>query len=106
MDEEEEAAPKTVKETQWDWELLNDNKALWLRSANDVDEDEYDKFFQAISKVPQSIVTGLMQPRRACKRYSGKGSIALSPSLQCQCFGSLYLAFLLLILHMAARAAC
>jgi len=40
-----------VKETQWGWELLNDNKALWLRSANDIDEEEYDKFFQAISKV-------------------------------------------------------
>ncbi|DBB16812.1 TPA: hypothetical protein ACH3X3_015050 [Trebouxia sp. C0006] len=49
-EEEEEAAPKTVKETRWGWELLNDNKALWLRSANDVDEEEYDKFFQAISK--------------------------------------------------------
>jgi HSP90 family molecular chaperone len=40
-----------VKETQWGWELLNDNKALWPRSANDIDEEEYDKFFQAISKV-------------------------------------------------------
>ncbi|KAA6429700.1 MAG: heat shock 90 [Trebouxia sp. A1-2] len=50
LEEEEEAAPKTVKETRWGWELLNDNKALWLRSANDVDEEEYDKFFQAISK--------------------------------------------------------
>ena len=50
-EEEEEATPKTVKETRWGWELLNDNKALWLRSANDVDEEEYDKFFQAISKV-------------------------------------------------------
>lgn len=66
-DDEEEAAPKTVKETQWDWELLNDNKALWLRSANDVDEDEYDKFFQAISKVPQTTISGPMQPRRAYK---------------------------------------
>ena len=60
VDEEEEAAPKTVKETQWDWELLNDNKALWLRSANDVDEDEYDKFFQAISKVLPTTISGLM----------------------------------------------
>ena len=50
-DEEEDAAPKTVKETRWGWELLNDNKAIWLRNANDVDEEEYDKFFQAVSKV-------------------------------------------------------
>lgn len=50
-DEGEEAQPKTKKETRWGWELLNDNKAIWLRSANDVDEDEYEKFYQALSKV-------------------------------------------------------
>ena len=49
--EDEKAAAKTRKETQWDWELLNDNKALWLRSAKDVDEEEYDKFYQTLSKV-------------------------------------------------------
>jgi len=50
-EEEEEATPKTKKETRWGWELLNDNKAIWLRNANDLDEEEYDKFFQAVSKV-------------------------------------------------------
>ena len=58
-EEEEEAAPKTVKETRWGWELLNDNKALWLRSANDIDEEEYDKFFHAISKVCRFIRHGM-----------------------------------------------
>lgn len=49
--EEEDAKPKTKKETQWAWELLNDNKAIWLRNAKDVDEEDYDKFFQTVSKV-------------------------------------------------------
>ena len=34
----------------WDWELLNDNKAIWLRSPSEVTEDEYNKFFKAVSK--------------------------------------------------------
>jgi hypothetical protein len=53
-DEEEEAAPKTktVKETVWDWDLLNENKALWLRNPSDVTEEEHEKFFKALAKVP------------------------------------------------------
>ena len=50
-DEPEDAQPKTKKETRWGWELLNDNKAIWLRSAGDVEEEEYVKFYQALSKV-------------------------------------------------------
>jgi len=51
-DEEAEDEPqtKTVKETVWEWKLLNDNKALWLRSAGDVEEEEYNKFYKALSK--------------------------------------------------------
>ncbi|CAL8462785.1 g2318 [Coccomyxa elongata] len=51
-DEEEEDAPKTkkVKETVWDWDLLNDNKALWLRSPSDVSHEEYANFYKALAK--------------------------------------------------------
>ena len=51
-DEEAEAKPTTrkVKETVREWELLNDNKALWLRPAGDVEEEEYTKFYKAVSK--------------------------------------------------------
>ncbi|KAK9808251.1 hypothetical protein WJX73_003622 [Symbiochloris irregularis] len=48
--DEEEAAPKTVKETVWEWDLLNDNKAIWLRSPTDVDDAEYTKFYKALAK--------------------------------------------------------
>ena len=50
-EDEDEAQPKTKKETRWGWELLNDNKAIWLRSASDVEDEEYEKFYQALSKV-------------------------------------------------------
>ena len=39
----------------WDWELLNDNKAIWLRNPSDVSEDEYNKFFKAVSKASSPI---------------------------------------------------
>lgn len=48
---EEEAAKPKKKETVWEWELLNDAKPIWLRSPGDVSEEEYAKFYQAISKV-------------------------------------------------------
>ena len=52
-EEEEEDKPKTktVKETVWDWDLLNDNKALWLRSPSDVTDEEYLNFYKALAKV-------------------------------------------------------
>ena len=50
-DEEEASKTKTVKETVWDWDLLNDNKALWLRSPSDVSEEEYLNFYKALAKV-------------------------------------------------------
>lgn len=34
-----------------EWELLNDAKALWLRSPGEVEEEEYTKFYKALSKV-------------------------------------------------------
>eukprot|EP00897_Mesotaenium_endlicherianum_P005416 jgi/Mesen1/4902/ME000244S04075 len=50
--EGEESKPKTkkVSEEVWDWELLNDNKALWLRTPKDVTEEEYVKFYSSFSK--------------------------------------------------------
>lgn len=50
-DEEEGKEASKVKETLWDWELLNDAKPIWLRSPSDVSEEEYSNFYHAISKV-------------------------------------------------------
>ena len=86
-EEEEEAAPKTVKETRWGWELLNDNKALWLRSANDVDEEEYDKFFQAISKVCVFSIHGM----RACLPCSAAAAATAATGMAALCKPVLYI---------------
>ena len=49
-DEEELPTTKKVKKTVWDWKNVNDNKAIWLRSSTEVDDDEYSKFYKALSK--------------------------------------------------------
>ena len=50
QDEDDTPKTKTVTKTVWDWELLNDSKAIWLRSSSDVDEEEYTKFYKALAK--------------------------------------------------------
>ncbi|PSR99579.1 Endoplasmin like [Actinidia chinensis var. chinensis] len=51
-DEEGEKKPKTkkVKETTFEWELLNDVKAIWLRNPKEVTEEEYTKFYHSLAK--------------------------------------------------------
>lgn len=39
-----------IKETVWDWDLINDTKAIWLRSPEEVEDEEYKKFYKTISK--------------------------------------------------------
>eukprot|EP01088_Endostelium_zonatum_P011363 TRINITY_DN25493_c0_g1_i1.p1 TRINITY_DN25493_c0_g1~~TRINITY_DN25493_c0_g1_i1.p1 ORF type:complete len:794 (-),score=257.32 TRINITY_DN25493_c0_g1_i1:52-2433(-) len=55
--EQEPAAPKTVKETVWDWEKVNTVKPIWLRSKRDITEEEYNDFYKSISKDTQNPVT-------------------------------------------------
>ncbi len=50
-EETTETKPTTRKEKQLVWDLMNDNKAVWLRKPSDVTKEEYDKFYKAISKV-------------------------------------------------------
>ena len=69
-EDDDKAKTKTVKETVWGWDLLNDNKALWLRSPADVSEAEYTKFYQALAKAraltlppPRRRASGTCAPR-------------------------------------------
>ncbi|CAM0908753.1 unnamed protein product [Alopecurus aequalis] len=48
--EEKKPKTKTVKETTTEWELLNDMKAVWLRSPKEVTEEEYAKFYHSLAK--------------------------------------------------------
>ena len=62
-DAKEGDKPKaTKKELRKEWDRLNDNKAIWLRSPSDVTKEEYQKFYKAVSKV-------------RCGPFAGAGSI-------------------------------
>eukprot|EP00961_Rhodomonas_salina_P080235 1079276-Rhodomonas_salina.1 len=55
VDEEEEEAedkPKTkkIKQTKKEWELVNQNKAIWVRPASEVTDEEYNNFFKSLTK--------------------------------------------------------
>lgn len=43
-------APATRKEQRQEWEVLNDAKAIWLRPPGDVEDEEYQAFYKAVSK--------------------------------------------------------
>ncbi|XP_043712785.1 endoplasmin homolog isoform X1 [Telopea speciosissima] len=51
-EEDSEKKPKTttVKETTYEWELLNDVKAIWLRNPKEVTDEEYTKFYRSLAK--------------------------------------------------------
>jgi heat shock protein beta len=46
--EGEEKKKKTV--TTWSWERVNDQPAIWTRNKEDVTDEEYTKFYKAITK--------------------------------------------------------
>lgn len=52
---EEEEKPKepktkTVTEQVWEWETINEVKAIWLREKSDITEEEYNNFYKTITK--------------------------------------------------------
>jgi len=51
-EEEEEEKPKTkkVEKTVYDWELVNDQQAIWTRHKSDITDEEYKSFYSAITK--------------------------------------------------------
>jgi len=55
-DEAEEDKPKTrkVTKTVWDWELINSTKPIWQRSTSEIEESDYEAFYNAIAKSPDA----------------------------------------------------
>ncbi|KAK1419733.1 hypothetical protein QVD17_29024 [Tagetes erecta] len=49
-EDEEKPKTETIKETTYEWERLNDVKAIWLRSPKEVTEKEYTKFYHTLAK--------------------------------------------------------
>merc|ERR1712122_28163 len=48
--EEEEEKKTPAKKTVYEWEQVNTQKAIWLRSKEEVTEEEYTEFYKSISK--------------------------------------------------------
>merc|ERR1712223_2195271 len=49
-EEKEEKKDKPSKKTVYEWEQVNTQKAIWLRSKEEVTEEEYREFYKSISK--------------------------------------------------------
>merc|ERR1711972_87228 len=49
-EDEKEEDEKPKKKTVYEWEQVNTQKAIWLRSKDDVTEEEYHEFYKSISK--------------------------------------------------------
>lgn len=49
-DGEAKKKTKTVKETVLEWEVANDAQAIWTRSRNEIEQEQYQKFYKDISK--------------------------------------------------------
>jgi len=45
-----EKKQKTVTEQVWEWELINEIKAIWLRNKEDIEEEEYFNFYKTITR--------------------------------------------------------
>lgn len=48
--EDTEPKFKTVTKQVWDWELINEIKAIWLRPKDEISEREYNDFYKVITK--------------------------------------------------------
>ena len=48
--EKKEKKTKEITKQVWEWETLNDIKAIWLRDKDDLSEREYNDFYQTITK--------------------------------------------------------
>eukprot|EP00357_Protocruzia_adherens_P010741 CAMPEP_0115016678 /NCGR_PEP_ID=MMETSP0216-20121206/27602_1 /TAXON_ID=223996 /ORGANISM="Protocruzia adherens, Strain Boccale" /LENGTH=878 /DNA_ID=CAMNT_0002387225 /DNA_START=114 /DNA_END=2750 /DNA_ORIENTATION=+ len=49
-DKEKKKKTKTVKRDVHEWETINDEKAIWLRPKDEIEESEYNDFFKSITK--------------------------------------------------------
>ena len=70
-DEEEgskkEKKTKTITKDVWDWDLLNEVKAIWMRDKSEITDREYNDFYKTISKDHQDPV--------AYSHFSAEGEI-------------------------------
>ena len=49
-EEKKEKKKRTITEWKWEWELINENKPIWLRDKKEITKEEYQKFYKALTK--------------------------------------------------------
>ena len=49
-EDDEEPKTRTIRETVWEWERVNDVKAIWYRSKDEIEDEEYSNFYKSLSK--------------------------------------------------------
>lgn len=49
-EEEKKKKTRSITEWKWDWELINENKPLWIREKKEITDEEYIKFYKALTK--------------------------------------------------------
>jgi len=47
---DEEVKTRTIRETIWEWERVNEVKAIWYRNKDEIEEEEYSNFYKSLSK--------------------------------------------------------
>ena len=52
-EEEKEVEMKTITQQVWEWETINEIKAIWTRSKEEITEEEYMNFYKTITKDPE-----------------------------------------------------
>jgi len=52
VEDEDDEKPnvKMVDKTVYDWEVMNDNKPIWLRAPKEVEQEDYNQFYKSFSK--------------------------------------------------------
>ncbi len=56
-EKKEEKKKKTVTETVWQWDQVNEQKALWLRNKDDITKEEYVNFYKSLTKATDDPIT-------------------------------------------------
>lgn len=49
-DESKKKKTTTKTETIWEWEVINNTKAIWLRPLDEIEDEDYKKFYKSMTK--------------------------------------------------------